>query len=606
MKIKEIRINDKYLIIHTNLGERKITLNSPKIDIIEAKCKDYMKRQCEISLSSFGDWDPNIWFSDISEITDFTENKKSYHEYYNWPLSREFKNKKSTKIFGPPGTGKTSTLINYVKEAIKNGIEPNDIAFIAFSNEAANVASARVKETFKEQKQLKFFNFSTMHSLATKIIGTVGYDLMEKKHYNKFDINIKCWYEWTIIADEKSKVLRYEHPIIDEYSKSIARKKEIDFQILTKELKDRNKFNSTCNILGSYFKENFYEIESNFKRYCKKYIKKFERFKKENSLITFDDVISNVSEISFPDHLMPTFEVLIIDEAQDLSKNLWKFGKKLIEKAKISYIAGDDDQSINIGLGADPETFISLETTNKDIYLQNSFRVTLSAWNYINSGIIPIMDKYLKRLEKNWRPQKKEGNLKIGTTKLIKDETNRNINSTVSSKLHIVKSEISIIELIKNVEKDWHEFEQKITLNTKDNLVDNIPDWLIMAPTKNTGKLISEYLIERSIPHFLRNKPELDADIEKNRIRVQTIHISKGAEAKNVAIVFGSFGDVITISQNPRLAYVALSRSKESLYPRVMIDNTLLDDMANSKIKKYIQSSYIFDDIFPLIEQDDN
>ena len=46
-------------------------------------------------------------------------------------------------IFGPPGTGKTTHLLRIVeKELRENKVNPNKIAYLAFTNQAADEALA--------------------------------------------------------------------------------------------------------------------------------------------------------------------------------------------------------------------------------------------------------------------------------------------------------------------------------------------------------------------------------------------------------------------------------------------------------------------------------
>ena len=58
--------------------------------------------------------------------------------------------------------------------------------------------------------------------------------------------------------------------------------------------------------------------------------------------------------------LCPKLEVVFIDEAQDLSPIQWEMVRRLEERSKICYVAGDDDQAIFRYAGADVEQFVRI------------------------------------------------------------------------------------------------------------------------------------------------------------------------------------------------------------------------------------------------------
>ena len=607
MKVLNVRKTDRYLIIETDLGERKIKLNFPNIEEIERKCYEFKGRECLVDISTFNknQWDSSEWFSDIWEVKIDPEKTQSSGSMDNednllFPMGKVFENQRSLKIFGPPGTGKTTKLIKYVQDSIDVGVEPQDIAFISFSNQAAQVAKTRVRKS-SNLGSIEFPNFCTMHSLATKVGGSLGMTLMREEHFKRFDPKIQCWTELTEVGSPTSIVERFTHPVLDWHSISVARKQETNFS---------NYVESLSNAKESELKYElalFLKTDLDLEILCEMYLEKFLEFKSTNSLTTFDDVISKVADPTFANDRIPTFELLIIDEAQDLSKHLWDFAKKLIDFAETTYIAGDDDQAIMESLGASPTTFINFPVTEGDESLEQSYRVPKSVRDYVDQGVMRyIENEFPERKIKEWIPQEKSGLTFSGA--IFEDKENVTVRSY----------SVTPDDLIREVIIDWYACKAKgEQLDSEDT---DIPkrlghmleaeeinsdaltysDWLIMCPTRATGERISAALVEKNIPHFLRNRAVLEADESEGRIRVQTIHTSKGAEAANTAVVVESPGDIRTLVTDPRLAYVALTRASSRMFPRVLKKGLITEVRGWRSFARFVDR---YENMFPLLGQ---
>ena len=75
----------------------------------------------------------------------------------------------TVKIFGSPGTGKTTTLLNILEEKISEGYEANKIGFFSFTRRALKEARNRVIKKFNlSNDDLEFFR--TIHSLCYRTL----------------------------------------------------------------------------------------------------------------------------------------------------------------------------------------------------------------------------------------------------------------------------------------------------------------------------------------------------------------------------------------------------------------------------------------------------
>jgi len=477
-------------------------------------------------------------------------------------LERDFVSKTQRKIYGPPGTGKTTRLLKEVELAINEGVQPNDIGFIAFTNAAAEVAKKRVIEKLPDANALDFANFSTMHSLATRVGGNFGKTLMKEEHFKSFDPDIKCSDEMTSLNDVSSLSLRYDHPVLDFCS--LAKSKILSLEDLYE--MDRLELDGSI----------FHKLKERFKtedplEIAKKYQDEFQTFKAENGLASFDDVIDIVvDDDNFPDHLIPTFELLIVDEAQDLSEHLWLFAKRLIKNAKKVFIAGDDDQAIHYSLGASPETFNTLPTSEENEPLPNSYRLPKPVKDYVDRGVMKAIEAMPNREPKQWHPNEKEG--------FVTSSVKKSQIDPLTDKEIVITEDVSPTDLLNILSKEY-----KSAKGTNTSM-----DWLLLTPTRAGSEKLSQALKDEKIPHFLRNKAVGSIDsLGNQKIRVTTMHSSKGDEAQNVALVFQRPGDIWLAAQDPRLTCVGQTRAMETLYPRVIRPNLISEVQTERKYRRW-------------------
>ena len=92
-----------------------------------------------------------------------------------------------TKVFGPPGSGKTTYLLSIVETELDSGVHPMEIGYFAFTKKAATEARDRAIQKFPALRpDSDFPYFRTLHSLAYRCLAISQKDMMSPEHYREF------------------------------------------------------------------------------------------------------------------------------------------------------------------------------------------------------------------------------------------------------------------------------------------------------------------------------------------------------------------------------------------------------------------------------------
>lgn len=274
------------------------------------------------------------------------------------------------KIFGPPGSGKTTYLLDVVQKELTNGVSPLSIGYFSFTKKAANEARTRAIEKFPLLNAKSDFPwFRTLHSLAFRCLNISTSDMMKIENYKEF--SKETGIEINTEMGEEDFMVKPENPILSEIN--IARIRGED--------------------LRAYYNRSNLGIEWHHFEYVER---TYRHYKESRNLIDFTDLIEH---LIYEPKKIPEFEAIIIDEAQDLNRLQWNLVEILTTKAKRVYIAGDDDQAVFTWAGADVEAFLNFQGTVT--VLQQSWRVPAK----IHAVAEDVVQRIKQRQVKEWKPR---------------------------------------------------------------------------------------------------------------------------------------------------------------------------------------------------------
>lgn len=281
-------------------------------------------------------------------------------------------------VLAGAGSGKTRVLTRRIVNLINQGISPNSILAITFTNKAAQEMRARVAQMIPDYTGQWI---QTFHAACYKILR------MDIEHlgYNR---------NFTIFDETDGKAL----------IKEILKEEENDFETKPEEIL----------YIIKQAKNSLIDPEKYFERMSVSYILKEKYYRvyrmysarlKENNVLDFEDLIILCIKLfrEYPDVLkkyQDWFKFIMIDEYQDTNYAQYLWAKLLAAHENI-FVVGDPDQSIYSWRGAEPyniKRFLQDYPGSKVIKLEMNYRSTGTILAAANSVIRNNEDREEKEL----------------------------------------------------------------------------------------------------------------------------------------------------------------------------------------------------------------
>ena len=285
---------------------------------------------------------------------------------------------KETLIFGPPGCGKTHTLIDIVRKHLDNNGTPEKVGFVSFSRKSVAEAKERVSKDLSA-KQIPWFR--TLHSIGYRWLGMKDENMLTRYDFNKLGSSLG-------VVFDNNTATNINDGLISQSFKEGNRYLEIIGRAVMRKVSLEEQYNQVAdhNLHWSLLKK----IDQQYKY-----------FKQDNNKYDFTDMI----ELFVKGGSSPELNLLIVDEAQDLTPLQWDQVQLMRDFSKEVWYAGDDDQCIHRWNGVQVGNFI--EACKNRIVLGKSYRVPKLVHRMANR----ISSKISYRQEKEWDSTDIEGNI---------------------------------------------------------------------------------------------------------------------------------------------------------------------------------------------------
>ena len=332
-----------------------------------------------------------------------------------------------TRLFGGPGSGKTTALLDRVETLLEEErVDVSDVLVVSYTRAAAAEIRERLAERLDTNPRALKGNVSTMHAKAYELLNLSRGDVVGEKDKQAFceEYGIEYEDEYKSGGRRTARSTTLGNKIIatsqwlQRTRRDVADWYDVPFQWNVEEVRlppdidpnaqEGNKYTPTW-------------PSSDDRVDIPEAIRAWRAYKGDNGLVGFADMLERVKQRS----LVPHVDYLVIDEFQDITTLQYDVYEEWKPHMKKVLIAGDDDQVVYAWQGADPDLLLDTPR-DEDVILPNSYRLPSKILNVVNREIRHID----KRQEKDLKPRK-EGGVVEGVHNPSMLDLARNVRYTV-------------------------------------------------------------------------------------------------------------------------------------------------------------------------------
>ncbi|WP_101295365.1 UvrD-helicase domain-containing protein [Halegenticoccus soli] len=311
-----------------------------------------------------------------------------------------------TRLFGGPGSGKTTALLDRVDEILdRDDVEIRDVLVVSYTRAAAAEVRERLAERLDASPRSLQGNVCTMHAKAYELLNLSRGDVVSEKDKKGFceEYGIEYEDEYGGAGRRTARSTTIGNKIIatsqwlQRTRREVADWYDVPFQWNVEKVRLPPEIDPNAQE-GNKYTPTWPSDDDRVD--VPEAIRAWRAYKGEHGLVGFADMLERVKQRS----LVPNVDFLVIDEFQDITSLQYEVYEEWKPHMEGVLIAGDDDQVVYAWQGADPNLLLDADR-DEDVVLPNSYRLPSRILHVVNREIRHID----KRQEKDLKPRKEGG-----------------------------------------------------------------------------------------------------------------------------------------------------------------------------------------------------